>query len=141
MVFFAYAQSALGGGDAAMTALANNARCGPGCVTLTADATSVDSTIAEVALYNGRPALIGNTTTAPYTDRLTRRGRRPLQRDRGGPDALGAATTGTAINIAIVPNTPPSVSAIHLATIDVFRHEAEKHCVWLDKTSDHRPFA
>ena len=72
----------------------------PGSITLTATATDADGSVSKVDFYNGA-TLIGTATTSPYTFTWTGVGEGKYVITAIATDNSGAATTSSAINVAV----------------------------------------
>ena len=83
----------------------------PATITITADASDADGTIASVGFYAG-PMLIGSDATSPYSITWSNVGTGSYSLTAVATDDGGAATTSGAASITVNPpaNQPPSVT-------------------------------
>ncbi len=93
-----------------LTAQANNASyVAPATISLMANASDVDGTIAKVEFFNG-PNSLGTVTSAPYTFAWTNVAQGNYNVTAVATDNQGATATSNAVIITVAANTPPTVS-------------------------------
>jgi fibronectin type 3 domain-containing protein len=78
----------------------------PASITVTADATDNDGSIAQVDIYANN-TLIGSTTSAPFSVTWNDVAAGSYALSAAATDNLGATTTSAAVNIAVNPPPPP----------------------------------
>jgi predicted phage tail protein len=97
----------------AITSPANNAQFSSGqSVSITANATDSDGTVARVEFYDGS-TLVGTRTASPYTVTISSMTSGSHALTAKAVDNLGAINTSATVNISVAaPNTPPTVAII-----------------------------
>jgi hypothetical protein len=93
-----------------LTAPANGASfTAPATITLAADATDSDGSIAKVEFYRGGATLIGTATSAPYAFTWSSVPAGSYSLTAKATDNRGASRTSTPVSITVQANAPPAV--------------------------------
>jgi RHS repeat-associated protein len=92
-----------------LTSSASTGLIAPATIPLLATASDSDGTIAQVEFFNGS-ALIGRSTTAPYSFSWDNVQAGSYAITAKATDNLGANTTSTPFNITVAPNAAPTVA-------------------------------